>query len=133
MLKEKSRWLRRAPLGVSVTVLASLCASLGLFTPAASATPQASRPSATATASSSASLTKAADVVYCNINVDNPHHSTHAPETAGAEAKVTCTGAVTSIRMSIALYWSGYSQGSKTEQADGKSKPRPDTHPRQST
>jgi hypothetical protein len=121
MLKDKPRWLRRAPLRVSIIVFAGLCASLGLIAPGASATPLASHPSVTAAASSSAHLAKAADVIYCSINVDSPHHSTHSPETAGAQAQVTCTGAVTSIRMSIGLYWSGYYLGSKTEQADGKS------------
>ena len=120
MLKDKPRWLRRVPLRVSVIVLAGLCASLGLFAPGASATPLASRPSATAAASSSASLAKAATVIHCSINVDNPHHSGHNPGSAGAQAQVTCTGAVTSIRMSIGLWWDGYSQNSRTEQANGK-------------
>jgi hypothetical protein len=120
MLRDKLRWRRRVPLRVSVIVLAGLCASLGLFAPGASATALAVHPSATAAASSGASLTKAATVIHCSINVDNPHHSGHNPEAAGAQAQVTCTGAVTSIRMSIGLWWSGYSQNSETEQADGK-------------
>jgi hypothetical protein len=117
LLKDRPRWRHRISLRVSVIALVGLCASLGLFAPAASA---ATHPSATA-ASSSVSLRKAANVIYCSINVDNPHHSTHSPETAGSQAQVTCSAPVTSIRMSIALYWSGYSQGSHTEQANGKS------------
>jgi hypothetical protein len=120
MLKNKLRLLRRAPLRVSLIVLAVLCASLGLFASTASAAPVSSHPSARA-AASSGKASSAAGIITCTVNVDNPHHSGHNPGTAGAQAQTTCSAPVTSLRMSIGLWWSGYSQGSKTEQTDGSS------------
>jgi hypothetical protein len=88
MLKDKLRLLRRAPLRVSLIVLAGLCASLGLFAPTASAAPLSSHPRA-ATAASSGKSSSAAGYIICTVNVDNPHHSGHNPGTAGAQAQTT--------------------------------------------
>jgi hypothetical protein len=121
MLKGQPQLLRRAPLRTSIIMFAGLCASLGLIAAPASAAPLASHPSATASASPGGHSSASPDqVIVCTVNVDNPHHSGHNPGTAGAQAQTTCSGPVTSLRMSIGLWWHGYSQGSKTEQVNGK-------------
>lgn len=121
MRKAASNLLRRAPVRGSVVILVGLCASLGLIAGTASAAPLASHPSA-ATASATLRHSSSARpdlVIACVVNVDNPHHSGHNPGTAGAQAQTTCSEPVTSLRMSIGLWWDGYYQGSKTEQTDG--------------
>jgi hypothetical protein len=126
MLKIKPRSLRRAPLHASIIVLIGLCASLGLFASTASATPLAIHSAATDSAPPGNTVTASAGLadlatINCTVNVDNPHKSGHNPETAGAQAQTTCTGGtVTSLRMSIGLWWSGYTQGTQTDQTNGE-------------
>jgi hypothetical protein len=128
MPKSSSPLLRRAPLLTSVIVLIGLCASLGLFASTASAAPvaqssatsSAPRSSVTATPPKTDSPVGVSGAIKCTVNVDNPHKSTHDPSTAGAQGQTTCDGgAVTSLRMSIGLYWSGYLLGTHTEQTNG--------------
>ena len=125
----ESQLLRRTPLRASIIVLIGVCALLGLFASTASAAPAAKasgtgsapRSSVTAIPPATDSPVGVSGSIKCTVNVDSPHKSTHQPTTAGAQAQTTCTSAVTSLRMSIALYWSGYDQGIQTEQTNGSS------------
>jgi hypothetical protein len=45
--------------------------------------------------------------IVCNINVQNPHNSTHVPGTVNVVSTVSCTGAVTRIYEEVGLYLNG--------------------------
>lgn len=42
--------------------------------------------------------------ISCTTTVDNPHNSSHVPETVNVVARMTCTAPVPEIRLKVALY-----------------------------
>jgi hypothetical protein len=88
---------------------------------AATAPPLALHTTATAIGTHSRGNGPNQSVITCTAKQNNPHHSTHKPETVNATGSVTCTAPVASITMTMYLYWDGYLQNSKTFRSVGKS------------
>lgn len=106
----KARFYRRRLLAVSfllaaLLVVGALSASAGADSspgPAVISFSATKLPPATGGASSQAGST-----ITCNLTIDNPHNSTHVPETVNVVSHVTCDNVVSSISITTKLFRAG--------------------------
>ena len=104
--------LRRRRLS-AILVLGALVASVGVLTASAGADSSPGPTVVTFSATKASPPTSPVGgaspqaTITCNLTIDNPHKSTHVPETVNVVSNVTCDNVVSSISITTKLFRAG--------------------------
>lgn len=106
---------------VWVTGVCALALLAGVSPSAQAATqPSTVTITAHATTPSGSPRSSAASLITCIVKANNPHDSHHVGGTVNFVGTVTCTAPVSSIVMTLTLYWDGYLQADGGAANDGQ-------------